>query len=225
MLKRLLILMLIPTVCFAAAPSRVNTYTPNNVISSSDVTENENAIFNYLQAGVDSFADSSIYNADIAASANIQSDKLNLTSIAQNISNSGTITATSFSGGGALPAGAIFFMASGSCPSWTTDVSATYANKFVKINSTQLTSSGVVLTGTSDGTAITQANLPSFNLGIDTYKYGDQGTFVANTDSSAGFNRTINLASGGSGTAHTHTISSASTLEPSSITMKACLVN
>lgn len=67
----------------AAAPSRVNTYTPNAVISSTDVTENEDAVFNYLQAGVDTIKDGTITNDDINASANIQSDKLNLTSIGQ----------------------------------------------------------------------------------------------------------------------------------------------
>ena len=119
MIRKILLFLLIPSIVFAAPPSRINTYSPNTTISSSDVTENENSIFNYLQAGVDTYADASIANADISASANIQSDKLNLTSIAQNISNSGTITATSFSGKGALPSGAVFFMASGSCPSWT----------------------------------------------------------------------------------------------------------
>lgn len=85
-MKKILILLtilLIPTICFASPPARVATYTSGQVISSTDVTANEDAIFNYLSAGVDSYSDGSILNADIGASANIQSDKLNLTSIAQ----------------------------------------------------------------------------------------------------------------------------------------------
>ena len=58
-------------------------------------SENENTLYNYLQAGVDSFADNTIANADIASGANIQSDKLNLTSISQNIANSGNFTLSS----------------------------------------------------------------------------------------------------------------------------------
>ncbi len=224
MIIKLLLMILLPTLCFGAAPTRPNTYTPNTVISSSDVTENENALFNYLQAGVDSFADASITNNDISASANIQSDKLNLTSIAQNITNSGTITATSFSGGGALPSGAIFFMASGSCPSWTTDVSATYSNKFVKINATPLTAGAVTFTATSDGTSITQANLPSYNLSVNARSAGGDGTNFG-TSATGGATEALTISSGGSGTAHIHTISSATTLEPASITLIACQVN
>src|SRR3990167_5113649 len=68
---------------WSAAPSRVSTYTSGTEILASDVTANEDALFNYTQAGVDTYADDSIVNADINSSANIQSDKLNLTSIAQ----------------------------------------------------------------------------------------------------------------------------------------------
>lgn len=91
---KLLIFLLLPTIVFAAPPTRQNSYTPNETILSADVSANENVIFNYLQAGVDSYADSSIFNADIAPSANIQSDKLNLTAIAQNIANTGTFSNT-----------------------------------------------------------------------------------------------------------------------------------
>lgn len=91
---KIIIFLLIPTIVFATPPSRQSTYQPNTTILSSEVTANENVIFNYLQAGVDTYSDASIVNADVAADANIQSDKLNLTSIAQNISNTGTFTNT-----------------------------------------------------------------------------------------------------------------------------------
>lgn len=91
---RLILFLLIPSLAFASPPARVSSYSPNTTISSTAVTANENALFNYVQAGVDTYADSTIFNADIASAANIQSDKLNLTSVAQNISNTGTFANT-----------------------------------------------------------------------------------------------------------------------------------
>lgn len=75
--------LLFVSTALAAPPARTQTYTPGEVISSSEVTENEDNIFNYLQSGVDTYADGTIVNADLNNSANIQSDKLNLTSIGQ----------------------------------------------------------------------------------------------------------------------------------------------
>ncbi len=43
-----------------AAPSRQNTYTTGEIIEAADVTANEDVIFDYLQAGVDTYADDSI---------------------------------------------------------------------------------------------------------------------------------------------------------------------
>lgn len=93
-MKKILLFLLIPTLAWATPPSRSFVYTTGEVISSSDVTTNENSIFNYLQSGVDTYSDGSIVNADISSAANIQSDKLNLTSVAQSISNTGTLTNT-----------------------------------------------------------------------------------------------------------------------------------
>ena len=58
------------------------------------MTSNEDSIFNYLQAGVDAYADGTIVNADVHSSANIQSDKLNLTAVAQGfaITSAGSFT-------------------------------------------------------------------------------------------------------------------------------------
>lgn len=138
----------------------------------------------------------------------------------------GTIT-----GGGSLPTGAVFFMATGSCPSWSTDVSATYANKYIKINATQLTSAGVVLTATSDAHTLTQAELPNISLALQIdgstvgakSAGGDGPNF--GTSANGGNSHTATALLGGSGNSFTQTLSTASTLEPSSITMKACQVN
>jgi hypothetical protein len=82
------------TIVFAAAPTRTSTYVSGDAILANDVTGNEDSIFNYLQGGVDVIKDGSIVNADINGSANIQSDKLNLTAVVQNIANTGTLSNT-----------------------------------------------------------------------------------------------------------------------------------
>ena len=105
-----LILLLIPFL-IAAAPSRVSTYVSGTTISSTAVTANEDALFNYVQTGVDTIKDGSIINADLSASAAIAASKLNLTTIAQPVSFTtiptvGTITTGIISGidlnGGAI---------------------------------------------------------------------------------------------------------------------------
>ena len=86
-------LLLIPFL-IGAAPSRQKTYTSGETISSSDVTANEDAIFNYLQSGVDTYSAVSITNADISPAANIQTNKINLTAIGASTHTS-TITCSS----------------------------------------------------------------------------------------------------------------------------------
>lgn len=95
-MKRLftLLFLLVASFSWAAAPSRLATYTSGAAISSTDVTRNEDAIFNYLQSGVEVIADSAVVNADVSASAAISASKLNLTSISQNITLTGTFALT-----------------------------------------------------------------------------------------------------------------------------------
>ena len=87
--KHLLALLLIPFL-LGAAPSRTKTYTAGTIIQNADVTENEDNIFSYLQAGIDTLransvltgniTDGTIVNADISSSAAVAYSKLNLTS-------------------------------------------------------------------------------------------------------------------------------------------------
>lgn len=146
-----------------------------------------------------------------------------------------TITFPNASGtialGVALPSGAAFYMFSGSCPSGTTDSTSTYSNKFIKINATQLTSSGTVLTGTSDSTTLSaaQSGLPAHTHSIPGKSGGAVGT-TANFPRADTLTLDGNITSDSTGgsaasSGHTHTFSSATTLEPSSITAKLCIVN
>jgi hypothetical protein len=90
--------LLIATSVFAAPPSRVSTYTAGSIITSSSVTQNEDALFNYLQGGVDTYVDASIFGSDISSVANIQSNSINFSSIAQDV---GITSAGSLTNGGA----------------------------------------------------------------------------------------------------------------------------
>ena len=87
-----LLILLLASTSWAAVPSRLANYVSGTSISSTDVTRNEDGIFNYLQAGVEVIADNSIVNADISASAAIVASKLSLTAISQNITLSGSLT-------------------------------------------------------------------------------------------------------------------------------------
>lgn len=126
-----------------------------------------------------------------------------------------------------LPTGAAFFMMTGSCPPGTTDVSASYSNKFIKINATAGTSSGVVLTGTTDSHTLQVSEMPAHTH--TTVSRSSRGT-NAGTENYAGSSlvsndtTSITSSTGGDG-GHTHTFSTASTLEPSSITAKLCQVD
>ena len=244
MKKLLLLFLLLPTLLWAAPPSRSYTYTTGEIISAEKNTQNEDAIFNYLSRGVDKYAASSITtddildgtltNADISGTAgitfgklagSIPDSKLAQITTANKVNTSaltGTIASTNLSGV-TLPTGAVFYMITGSCPSGTTDVTATYSNKFIKINATQGTSSGTVLTGTSDSHTLITAEMPAHTHTYETVDAGgDSGkalyggiTHHASPDTS----------STGGGLGHTHTLSSATTLEPASITCKMCQVN
>ncbi len=88
-----------PTLSFPAPPSRSHTYTGGNTISPSEVTTNEDNIFNYLTSGVDTIKDGTILNADVNASANIQSSKLNLDAVdTMTITSSLTMSSTTSMG-------------------------------------------------------------------------------------------------------------------------------
>lgn len=201
----------------ATPPTRQYNYNPNATIDPNQNNTNENALYTYVQTGVDTYAPGSISAASINANAAISYSQLSLTA---SIKQSDIAT-----GGFLMPSGAVFFMASGSCPSGTTDISTTYANKYVKINSTPLTSSGVVLTATTDAHVLTQAELPAVGVTLDTNDTTAGSGSVVRVDNSAAITGTVTTHNLGSGSGHTHTISSATTLEPSSITMKACQVN
>lgn len=87
---------------YAAAPSSTYTYINGTAINPNQVQTNENNIYSYLQAGVDTYKPGSITNAAISSTAGILYSQLNLsngilpadinTSTTTNIYQFGSIT-------------------------------------------------------------------------------------------------------------------------------------
>jgi len=93
-MKRLLYILAILMFCntlYASPPSRVSTYVSGTTIQAADVTNNEDAIFNYLSAGVDTFKDGSIIGADISGAAAIATSKIDFS---DSLTISGALTFT-----------------------------------------------------------------------------------------------------------------------------------
>jgi len=80
------------TLSEASPPSRSFTYIANTTIRSNEVSSNEDSIFSYLQSGVDTYANGSILNVAVANNAAIAETKLNLSTISQNVTFTGTTT-------------------------------------------------------------------------------------------------------------------------------------
>ena len=68
-MKYLILFLLIPFL-FGAAPSRTYTYTSGNTIDPSEVTTNEDNIFQYLQAGVEVYKDGKLVDVLLTSAKN-----------------------------------------------------------------------------------------------------------------------------------------------------------
>lgn len=218
-MSRTLRLVLCSLVLLGAAPVRDNTYQTGDTILPNENMANEDAIFTYLQAGVDTYAASSV------TTAALQDSSVTSAKIAD-----GTITtadlAFTLTSGNILPSGAIFFMLTGSCPGWTTDVTATYSGYFVKINATQGTLSGSTThthsAGSFTGTAHTHSVPYTGWSNADATAGGSSlSTGKAETERVTNANNTSGSGGGGaiSGT------SSSTDHTPLNVTMIACRVD
>lgn len=96
MLKKLILLLLIPTISFAAAPTRQYNYVANSIIDPNQNNANENVLYNYLQTGVDTYATGSITNVSISPTAGIGYGQLSLSNSIVNadINSSAAIVAS-----------------------------------------------------------------------------------------------------------------------------------
>lgn len=204
---------------YAAAPSRDNTYIAGTVISPTSVMANENTIYTYLQNGVDTYATNSIPTGAIQDSA-VTSAKI------QDATITTADLAFSITQGNILPSGAVFFMVTGSCPAWTTDVSVTYSNLFVRINATQGTLAGSDTHTHTAGTYVGPSHTHTVPYSGWTGQNinGSNGQIVGWTITTlAAFTADNATGSGGSG-AITGT-STASSNVPSYLSAKLCQVN
>ncbi len=93
-LNLILLALFMASPVYAAAPTRAFNYVAHTTIDPAQNNTNENALYSYLQAGVDTYSSGSITNDAISGSAAISASKLNLIGITQNITNTGSITNT-----------------------------------------------------------------------------------------------------------------------------------
>lgn len=73
-----LLLIVLPNLATAAAPTRGFNYVAHTTIDPAQNNANENALYAYLQAGVDTYASGSLTNDAVSGSAAISYSKLNL---------------------------------------------------------------------------------------------------------------------------------------------------
>ena len=84
--------LLVSTFLLGAAPSRTQTYTAGQIISPTAVTENEDNVFSYLQAGVDTYATGSVNSAALANGTIVSLDVASETLTTSNILNGTLLT-------------------------------------------------------------------------------------------------------------------------------------
>lgn len=202
---------------YAACPSRDNSYVAGTVISPTAVLANEDALFTGIQNGLatDCIADNAITTAKIATGGVTSADILD-----------GTITtadlAFAVTPGNTLPSGAVFFMRTGSCPSWTTDVSATYSNLFLRVNATAGSTGGANTHTHSAGTYVGAAHTHSIPNSI-----GDNSAGATDTGGGQQYSlddHTHNGATGSGGGGAITGASASGDNTPAFFTLKMCQV-
>jgi hypothetical protein len=77
-MRKFKLILLLAVLSIAAAPNRQYSYVAHTTIDPTQNNANENGLYSYLQAGVDTYAAGSIDNTAISASAGIAYSKLNL---------------------------------------------------------------------------------------------------------------------------------------------------
>ena len=206
---------LVEVTAYAAPPVRDNTYRLGDKIRPNDVMDNEDPVLQYLQNGVDTYAANSITGAAIADGA------VTTTEILDGTIQTGDL-AFSLTSGNILPAGAVFFMLTGTCPSWTTDISSTYANYFIRVNATPATIGGADTHTHTAGSLSGTAHTHSFTSGnANESPTGGGGTGASNMGPSHTHSGSTTSGGGGAITG----LSDSGNSVPVFISMRLCQVN
>lgn len=187
----LLALLLLPISVQAAAPSRTYSYVAHTTIDPTQNNTNENSLYSYLQAGVDTYSSGSITNDAISSIAAISYSKLNLLGSIVNadISNSAAIGYSKLNLTGAI---------------LNADLAGSISDTKLSQITTASKVSGTAITGLASLPAgagvIPTANLPTLNPhGVQVFT--SSNTFTAPTSITKVYITAI--ASGGGGGAGT----------------------
>ena len=118
MKRDLLLIFLIPF-CLGAAPSRTQTYTAGQVIDPAAVTENEDNVFSYLQAGVDTIRNNAVETADLQDAA-VTAAKLGTGAVGATAIASGAVDAGDMATTGTIADDKAFIADSATAGTWRT---------------------------------------------------------------------------------------------------------
>lgn len=196
----------------ACPPTRSNSYVAGTVIEPSPVNSDFNTLYETFQNGIgtDCLSDNAVTSAKIATGGVTSADILD-----------GTITTADLAftpSGQVLPAGAVFMMLSGSCPAWTTDVSATYANLFMRISPTAAFQAG---SDTHTHTGPSHSHTVPASSAVWGQTIGGVNGMLATWDASTTSRANTDAATSSSGTADTGSSSNV----PAYVSAKLCQVN
>ena len=128
-----------------------------------------------------------------------------------------------------LPSGAVFFMITGSCSAGTTDVTATYLNKFVRINATQGSTGGADTHTHAVGSYASTNHTHTLDVGNKGGDVSDgvqsDGTYMWNEGSDTYYANTVKITTVPGGAAAITGTSASGDNVPAYVTMKCCLVD
>lgn len=135
-----------------------------------------------------------------------------------------SVNGTTVGTGLLMPSGSVIFMASGACPTGTTDITSTYSDKFVRINSTQLSTGGADTHTHGAGSYAVGSHLHSITLATEPLVEDAGSGFQAGGSGSPSLRADVQGNTGSTAPSFSGTSASGNNV-PAYFTLKACQVD